>query len=146
MEAQPDTLSEDQVVVITSRTRHRLGLLWHEPENCRSPSSKEVRIEIKCLPPTEAGFICKQSVGNKNTRQAWHPGMREQQFGLGRWRELWAEVLDLEGMRISDHHRGLLPKEPQSCSPCRASVPPFDHNASPICLWRAAPPTVRCLE
>lgn len=92
MEAQPDALSEDQVVVITYRTRESLGLLWHKPANCRSPSSKEVRIEIKCLPPAEAGFIRKQSIGNKNPRQAQQPTC-VQQLGLGRWQELPAEVV-----------------------------------------------------
>lgn len=93
MEAQPDALSEDQVVVITYRTRESLGLLRHKPANCRFPSSKEVRIEIKCLPPAEADFIRKQSIGNKNPRQPQQPNTCVQRLGLGRWQELPAEIL-----------------------------------------------------
>lgn len=70
MEAQPDAVSEDQVVVITSRTGDGLGLLGHKPANCHSLSSQEVGLEGKYLPPTEAGFLGERSMGNKNPRPA----------------------------------------------------------------------------
>ena len=99
METQPDALSEDQVVVITSRTRDRLGLLWHKPVNCRSPSPKEVRIEVKCLPPAAAGFISKRSIGNKNPRQAWQPNMcvRRLEWGGSRSSQLRPWVCEEAG-------------------------------------------------
>lgn len=99
METQPDALSEDQVVVITSRTRDRLGLLRHKPANCRSPSPKEVRIEIKCLPPAEAGFISKRSIGNKNPRQARQPNMcvRRLEWGGSRSSQLRPWVCEEPG-------------------------------------------------
>jgi hypothetical protein len=86
-----NTVSEDQVLVITYRTRGKPGLLWHKLANCCSPSSKEGRVKIKCLPPTKAGFICKGSVGNKIPSLAWQPGKCVQPPGQGRWQELPAE-------------------------------------------------------
>lgn len=47
METQPDTLFEDQVLVITCRTRDRFGPLQCKLANC--VSSKEVKEEIKRL-------------------------------------------------------------------------------------------------
>lgn len=49
METQPDALSEDQVWVITYRTRGgggRSGFLYHESPNCNFLLYKEVRIEV----------------------------------------------------------------------------------------------------
>lgn len=49
METQPDTLFEDQVLVITYRTRDRFGPLQCKLANCLRVSSKEVKEEIKRL-------------------------------------------------------------------------------------------------
>lgn len=57
METQPDTLFEDQVLVITYRTRDRSGPLQCKLANCLCISSKEVKEEIKSLSPAELDFI-----------------------------------------------------------------------------------------
>lgn len=115
MEAQPDALAEDQVVVITYRARDRPGLLPHEPANCHSPSSKEVRIEIKCLLPAEAGFVCKRSIGNENPGPAQQPSMCGWRLRLGWWQEHLAEVPGSEGV-------GLLDQQQREPGPLSASV------------------------
>lgn len=57
-------------MIMTSAKGDGLGLLRRKPANCRSLSSKGVRVEIKCFPPTEAGFIGKRSVGKKTAGRA----------------------------------------------------------------------------
>jgi hypothetical protein len=43
--------------VTTEQERGRPGLLYQGPPNCCSLLFKEARIEIKCIPPEETGFI-----------------------------------------------------------------------------------------
>lgn len=68
METQPDTLFEDQVLVITYRTRDRFGPLQCKLANCLCISSKEVEEEIKGLSPAELGFI---SVSDRLEMNSW---------------------------------------------------------------------------
>jgi len=68
METQPDTLFEDQVLVITYRTRDRSGPLQCKLANCLCISSKEVKEEIKSLSPAELDFI---SVSDRLEMSFW---------------------------------------------------------------------------
>lgn len=68
METQPDTLFEDQVLVITYRTRDRFGPLQCKLANCLCISSKEVEEEIKGLSPAELGFISVSGRLEMNSR------------------------------------------------------------------------------
>lgn len=68
METQPDTVFEDQVLVITYRTRDRLGPLQCKLANCLCISSKEVEEEIKGLSPAERGFISVSDRLEMNSR------------------------------------------------------------------------------
>ena len=68
METQPDTLFEDQVLVITYRTRGRFGPFQCKLANCLCISSKEVEEEIKGLSPAELGFISVSDRLEMNSR------------------------------------------------------------------------------
>lgn len=162
METQPDALSEDQVVVITSRTRDRLGLLWHKPANCHSPSPKEVRIEIKCLPPAEAGFISKRSIENKNPRQARQPMcVWRLESGGSRSSQLRSWVFEEPGSRSAAERAwwglggcteitdGFFPEEPEAAVLAASIHPPlsaarvllfaFGEWSTPVVLESASP-------
>lgn len=68
METQPDTLFEDQVLVITYRTRDGFGPLQCKLANCLCISSKEVEEEIKGLSPAELGSV---SVSDRLETNSW---------------------------------------------------------------------------
>lgn len=76
METQPDTLFEDQVLVITYRTRDGFGPLQCKLANCLCISSKEVEEEIKGLSPAERGFI---SVSDRLEMSSWLNQLASQQ-------------------------------------------------------------------